>query len=92
MGKRKQKVADYIDNLDAWSMTGNWNPVGQWHDIHGDCKSGTRGKWTMRTMRTSEYKYKVQVLENGNIIKELEYPSEPSFEDVVGHLKAALGS
>ncbi|KAK7422776.1 hypothetical protein QQZ08_009401 [Neonectria magnoliae] len=91
MGKKKIKAVDYLDNLSADSMTGNWEPIGAWRDVHGDCKSSTRGRWTMRTMATSQQTFKVQVLDNGTAIRNLEYSSEPSFDDIVSDLKAGNG-
>ncbi|KEZ45368.1 hypothetical protein SAPIO_CDS2192 [Scedosporium apiospermum] len=90
MGK-KQTVSDYVNNLDANSMTGNWVPVGQWRDVHGDCKSSTRGKWTMKTMQTSSGEYKVKILERGSEIWGKTYAAEPSFSDLVSDAQSALG-
>ncbi|KAF5634183.1 hypothetical protein F52700_5903 [Fusarium sp. NRRL 52700] len=92
MGK-KQKVSDYVNNLDAASMTGTWSPGGTWHRIHGDCKSTTGGKWHMETMKTSSKppKYKVKLIENDSTIWSREYDSEPSFETIVTDVQAAKG-
>ncbi|CAI4215956.1 unnamed protein product [Parascedosporium putredinis] len=65
-GRKKQTVSDYDNNLEANSMMGNWVPIGQWRDVHGDCKSSTGGKWTMKTMQTSSREYKVKILEGGS--------------------------
>lgn len=47
-GKGKKKtLQDYINNLNAGSMSGYWSPAGEWHKVHGDCKSSTGGRWTM---------------------------------------------
>ncbi len=81
-----------MDNLDAKSLTGQWKPVGWWNDVHGDCKSSTGGKWTMRTMTTSNGTFKVQIQKNGNTVYDVEYDSEPSWETVVTDAKAKHGS
>ncbi|KAH6867725.1 hypothetical protein B0T10DRAFT_502159 [Thelonectria olida] len=100
MGK-KQKVSDYVNNLEADSMTGSWTPAGTWHRIHGDCKSTTGGKWHMETMTTKPKKkkdgttepstYKVKLIEDGSSIWTNEYSSEPSFEVIVNDVQADLG-
>lgn len=72
----------------------------KWHDIHGDKKSTTGGKWTLATMHASGKgedsaagKYKVKLMENNSTIKTLEYDQEeePSFDTIVADLKSAYG-
>jgi hypothetical protein len=87
--KNKSTIKDYIEDLDAAGMTGNWTPDGHWNRIHGDGKSSTGGKWHMETMKTSEGAYKVKVVENDSTtVVTLDYGSEPSFETIVADLKA----
>ncbi|KAF9772124.1 hypothetical protein IL306_010182 [Fusarium sp. DS 682] len=95
MGK-KQTAADYVNNLDADSMTGSWTPTGTWHRIHGDCKSTTGGKWHMETITTTPKKnqaseYKVKLVEGTKQIWSKVYKSEPSFKTIVSDVQAALG-
>ncbi|CAG7556344.1 unnamed protein product [Fusarium equiseti] len=92
MGK-KQKVSDYVKNLDPKKMTGNWAPAGTWRRIHGDTKSSTGGKWHMETMTTSTQpaKYKVKLVEDAAAIWTKEYDSEPTFETIVEDVQAAKG-
>jgi hypothetical protein len=82
---------DYIENLEANRMTGNWKPIGDWMDVHGDCKSRTGGRWVMRTMTTTSGEYKVMVVKGRTVLRELDYSSEPTFETIVTDLKAGLG-
>ncbi|KAE8440861.1 hypothetical protein EG329_006378 [Mollisiaceae sp. DMI_Dod_QoI] len=90
-GGKKQTVSDYVNDLDADSMTGNWTPAGAWHRIHGDGKSTTGGKWHMETMNTSKGTYKVKIVEDGTTLETLEYDSEPSFSTLVDDMQSALG-
>src|SRR5690348_8175339 len=89
---KKFTVKDYIKNLDAKSMTGNWKPAGAWHRIHGDCKSTTNGKWHLETMATSKGTYKVRLLEGASPLSAyaLEYKTQPSFDSIVKDLKAKV--
>ncbi|KAH9974584.1 hypothetical protein BGW80DRAFT_148034 [Lactifluus volemus] len=90
----KLKLADYVAHLDATKMTGVWEPKGTWHKVHGDCKSNTRGKWTMFTMTssTNPHKYKVKIMEDGTrLVAEHEFDTEPTFEMIVEHFHAHHG-
>jgi hypothetical protein len=82
---------DYIENLKAERLTGKWTPTAQWMDVHGDCKSTTGGRWTMKTMTTTSGEYKVILVEGRAVLRELDYTSEPTFETIVADLKAGLG-
>ena len=98
--KNTFEVIDYVRDLAASSMTGQWDPKGKWHDVHGDKKSTTGGKFTLATMHeggkgkgSTGGKYKVKIMEHGSSIKELEYEQEeePSFDLIVADFKAAFG-
>ncbi|KAM7209874.1 hypothetical protein V8F06_014745 [Rhypophila decipiens] len=88
----KASVKDYIENLDADSMTGNWSPQGTWHRIHGDCKSPTGGVFHLETMAASDGTFEVKLVKDKSSLLEygLEYSSEPSFSTIVSDLKAKI--
>ncbi|KAK4220769.1 hypothetical protein QBC38DRAFT_430167 [Podospora fimiseda] len=90
MGKKKYNIKDYINNLSAASMTGNWVPKNKWNRIHGDCKSTTGGTWHMETMGTKDGVYKVKIVPDYDEKFSLEYTYEPSFEEIVADLQARV--
>ncbi len=61
--------------------------------MHGDGKSGTFGKWTSQTMKTTAevatFKFRVQQRDLG-VVCSLEFSVEPSFEQIVDGLREKI--
>ncbi|KAL4722200.1 hypothetical protein ACLX1H_010977 [Fusarium chlamydosporum] len=81
MGK-KQKVSDYVNNLDPASMTATTN-----HPLEEN------GTWrlTSTAKRGESLKYKVKLMEDASAIWSKDYDSQPSFTQIVNDVKSAKG-
>jgi len=89
MGKDKTTIDAYLDNLEASDMTWIWT-LGYRHDVHGDGKSRTGGKFRMYTLQGNDGLWRVYILRfpfsKNDKVLEVEFDHEPQgFDEVVCH-------
>lgn len=79
----------------AKKPTGEWEPVGEFTRIHGDCKSTTGGKYHIEIMKSTEGKYIAKIVgapDNSPVeIDDENATVEPSMARVASVLKAKFG-
>ena len=62
-----QDLEGYLENINEENFEAIWDPVGRWHQCHGDTKSSKGGLFVITSMKINEGEHQARVLYTGRV-------------------------